>query len=115
MMANGAMGSGGIWLGGVLSVLMVLGVALLAFWFYRFIKDTPQNKQVLAWALGLLVGVFAFANLTVFGYGGIMSGRASGSSMMGNMMKSVMRDPDVSQEMREMMQGVWENTNRSGY
>ena len=113
MMANGALGTGGIWFGGFLSIVTIVGVALLALWFYRFVKDSPKNKQVLAWALGILVAAFAIANLTTYGYGGMLSGRANGQTMMGNAFKSMMNDPEVRQDMRNTMQGVWQNTNGS--
>ncbi len=114
-MANGALGSGGVYFGGLLSLVLTIALALLALWFYRYIKDKPDNKRLLAWGLGLLVATIAFLNLTMFSVGGMMSGRTNGGSMMGNVMKSMMNDPEVRQDMQEMMRGVWNNTNSRGY
>lgn len=110
MMANGAMGTGGVYFGGFLSILLTVALILLAFWFYRFVKDNPQNKQLLAWGLGLLVAVVVLANFAVFGAGSMMAGRSNGSTMMGNMMQGMMQDTEFRQDFRNMMQGI--NTNQ---
>lgn len=115
MMANGAMGAGGVYFGGFLSIVLSVAFVLLAMWFYRFVKDTPENKQLLAWGSALLVGVIIVANFTVFGTGSMMAGRSDGHTMMGNMMRSMMSDTEFRQDFRGMMQGVSQNTNAGGY
>jgi len=95
----GGMGNSWLAAGSLLSLAFWIGVIVLAVWFYRFVKDSAENKRLLAWGLGLVIGVSLLASLSFWGMGGMMGGKSWGGMMMGSMMN----DPEFRQDMHEMM------------
>jgi uncharacterized membrane protein len=63
----------------LLSLSFWIGVVLLALWFFRYVKDSPENKKLLAWGLALTIG---FGILVCFTFwSGEMTGRFPGAMM----------------------------------
>ena len=99
--------TGGTWgvAGSLLTLGFCVGVALFALWLYRFVKDSPENKKLLAWGLGLVIGVSLLSGVS-WGVSNMMGVRFGSSGMMGTMMQQMMQNTD----MQEMMHNTVDDT-----